>query len=128
MTTNATLATRVRGEVLKAIAKKCRNDQHRIFAYPHETKPYLREVNTITRKEKALTYTEAAQKYGEELDRHDLKQAYLKAKRMFDGQLSQTFLILFDEYAEETPQTNSTQREEKKKTSTQKTTRTNNWN
>ena len=48
-------------------------------------------------REFALTYVDLIQRYGEELDRTKLSQAYRRAGVAFRHQLQQTFVVLIDQ-------------------------------
>ena len=108
-----TLATRVRIEVLKAIAGKFSRNEERIYLTQTEPRPYIRVVNTTDRSEKVLIYADAVSKYGLRLEREDLAKAYTKAGNNFYGQLAHLFVILFDDDDQE--EIERRERQDKKK-------------
>ena len=93
---SVTLATRVRSDILKVIAKKCSNDREDFFVIGFTSRPVL----TVKRKDGsgqfALTYADAVAKFGAGLSRGELQVAYGRAGESFAGQLQQNFIVLHD--------------------------------
>ena len=93
---SVTLATRVRSDILRAMALKCSNDMEDFFVVGFTSRPVL----TVRRKDKsgqfALTFADAISRFGERLTRGDLRVAYGRAGESFTGQLQQNFVLLHD--------------------------------
>jgi hypothetical protein len=93
-----TKGTGVRIEVLKAITNKFRNEEERWIITMFDPKPVIRVTNNRTRQEKVLTYTDAVRRFGDQLTREDLQDAYEKAGSFFENEMSCTFVVLKDEH------------------------------
>ena len=93
---SVTLATRVRTDILKVIAKKCSNDREDFFVVGFTSRPVLSVRRKDTLGQYALTYADAVAKYGGNLSRGDLQVAYGRAGESFAGQLQQNFVVLHD--------------------------------
>ena len=93
---SVTLATRVRSDILRAMALKCSNDREDFFVVGFTSRPVL----TVRQKDKsgqfALTFADAISRFGERLTRGDLRVAYGRAGESFTGQLQQNFVLLHD--------------------------------
>jgi hypothetical protein len=90
------LATRVRVDVLKALARKVSADQIVAYALPFVARPTLqvRSTDAGSTETKTYTYTDAISKYGHLLKQVDLGEAYRRAGTFFKGQLEQQFVVL----------------------------------
>ena len=87
-----TLATRVRTDILRAISTKNYNKGiFELYVAPLSLRPVLhvKDVNNY-----ALTFADAIARYGASLEEEDLGEAYRRAGRSFDRQLSQIFFAL----------------------------------
>ena len=92
------LATRVRVDILKALARKV-SDQHLVaYAVPFVSRPVLqiraKEENGSTSEARSFSFTDAVAKYGHMLKQFELADAYRRAGNHFKGQLEQQFLVL----------------------------------
>ena len=93
---SVTLATRVRTDVLKAIAKRFSNNNEDLFVIGFTSRPVLTVKRKDTGSQYALTYVDAVAKFGESLSRGELQVAYGRAGNSFAGQLQQNFVVLHD--------------------------------
>ena len=93
---SVTLATRVRTDILKVIAKKCSNDREDFFVVGFTSRPVLSVRRKDTLSQYALTFADAVSKFGGNLSRGELQVAYGRAGESFAGQLQQNFVVLHD--------------------------------
>ena len=93
---SVTLATRVRTDVLKAIAQKMSNDTEDFFVMGFTSRPVLTVKRKDSGSQYALTYADAVSKFGAKLTRGDLQVAYGRAGDSFAGMLQQIFVVLHD--------------------------------
>ena len=93
---SVTLATRVRTDILKVIAKKCSNDREDFFVVGFTSRPVLSVRRKDTLSQYALTFADAVAKFGGNLSRGELQVAYGRAGESFAGQLQQNFVVLHD--------------------------------
>jgi hypothetical protein len=95
------LATRVRIDVLKAIARKITNDKDVAYVSGFISRPmmHIKKAGTgaNTRPLKSFTYIDAISRFHNILRKADLTTAYERAGIAFSGQLSQNFVVLNDE-------------------------------
>ncbi len=91
-----TQATRVRIEIMKAITKKCATETERMFLHQFCNRPFVRIINTRTKKERVLTYTDLIENFGYQMKDKELEMAYRRAGFKFRGQMKQIFGILKD--------------------------------
>ncbi len=91
-----TLATRVRIEVLKAIAKELASPDVHAYAPDYGPRPIL-VVLPNNKPSYSVLYGEALEKYGHLLTKEKLSHAYRRAGTAFKGQLRQNFWVLHDE-------------------------------
>ena len=95
-----TLATRVRIDILRAMAKQCVNDDETAYVNAYASRPVL----TLKKKDASLrplvlTFADALARFGKGLKDDDLQEAYRRAGNSFGGQLQQHFVVLKDEPA-----------------------------
>jgi hypothetical protein len=100
MSNSVTLSTRVRIDILKAIAKKITNPKESAYVAAYSSRPIL-HVRTKNEKgeetmNRAYTFTDAIIRYGQNLVKQDLEEAYKRAGTAFRGQLEQHFVVLRD--------------------------------
>jgi hypothetical protein len=97
ITNCVTLATRVRTEIMKAMARKFQTEHEEIFVMGYSTWPTL-HVKPKEKNQKALwlSFSDALVRYGAGLKETDLAQAYNKAGIAFRGQLEQNFVVLHE--------------------------------
>jgi hypothetical protein len=90
------LATRVRVDVLKALARKISDQNVVAYALPFVARPTLqiRSTDATSTEVKTFTFTDAIAKYGHLLKQFDLGEAYRRAGSFFRGQLEQQFVVL----------------------------------
>ena len=94
---SVTLGTRVRIDILKAIAKKHANDKRDFHVVAYSSRPVLQiKLKGTDQKPMSLTFIDAVSKYGRDLVEGDLGEAYRRAGRAFQGQLQQNFVVLRD--------------------------------
>jgi hypothetical protein len=93
---SVSLSTRVRIDVLKAIAKKLTNasDQAHVAAYSSRPILHVRNGAGAGAINRAYTFIDAVIKFGVALRFEDLDEAYRKAGVAFRGQLEQHFVVL----------------------------------
>ena len=94
---SVTLATRVRLEVLRAIAKVCSNPNEDFFVMGFTPRPVLQIKRKNGGGQLVLTYVDAVVKYGGRVGESDLRLAYERAGLTFRGQMQQNFIILTEE-------------------------------
>jgi hypothetical protein len=102
------VGTRVRIEILKAIAKKITSDQEQAYVVSFISRPimHIKHKNDASnRPSKSFTFIDAVKLYGSRLRSSDLLGAYAKAGKAFTGQLEQNFVVL-KESDSEAAQTN----------------------
>ena len=94
---SVTLATRVRIEILWAIAKKSCNDKEIASVQSYSSRPTLLiKDREGRRKPMNFGFADAVKRYGRILREGDLASAYRKAGTSFEGQLQQNFVVLHD--------------------------------
>jgi hypothetical protein len=95
------LATRIRIDVLKAIARKITNDKDVAYVSGFISRPmmHIKKAGSgaNTRPLKSFTYIDAITRFHNTLKKADLTTAYERAGIAFCGQLSQNFVVLNDE-------------------------------
>ena len=93
---SVTLATRVRLDIMKAIAKKNQNPNEEWFVMGFTSRPLLQIRKKTGYGQLALTFADALLKYGRGLKVFDLGAAYGRAGTTFEGQMEQNFVVLKD--------------------------------
>jgi hypothetical protein len=90
------LATRVRVDVLKALARKISAQNVVAYALPFVSRPTLqvRSTDATSTEVKTFTFMDAIAKYGHLLKQLNLGEAYRRAGSFFRGQLEQQFMVL----------------------------------
>jgi hypothetical protein len=102
------VGTRVRIEILKAIAKRTSTAQDLSYVASFISRPvmHVRSRNDKNAKPaKTYTFIDAVKQFGSRLKTEDLLEAYAKAGKAFSGQLEQNFVVL-KEADSEAAQTN----------------------
>ncbi len=94
---SVTLATRVRVDIMRLIAKKFSTEREELFVMAFSSRPIL-HVRTKGGDQRSVvfTFSDAVAKYGENLMEDDLGEAYRRAGVVFKGQLQQNFVVLHD--------------------------------
>ena len=94
---SVTLGTRVRIEILWALAKKCCTEKEIASVQSYISKPALLiKDKEGKRRPMTLGFADAIKRYGRILREGDLASAYRKAGTSFEGQLQQNFVVLHD--------------------------------
>jgi hypothetical protein len=94
---SVTLATRVRVEILRAIAKQFTvSGSEEMYVVGYNSRPVMHIKTSETTKPHTLTFADAITRYGKKLNLENLDEAYRKAGKAFGGQLSQNFVVLTD--------------------------------
>jgi hypothetical protein len=99
------LATRVRIDVLKSIARRITNDKDNAYVLGFISRPmmHVKKVGTPAnvRPLKSYTYIDSVSRYHGLLRKDDLTTAYERAGRAFHGALEHNFEVLNDEDQEQ---------------------------
>ena len=90
------LATRVRVDVMKAIALKLSNTDQASYVTAFTSRPILHVKPKSDQKPMAYTFADAAEKFGHLVREADLGEAYRRAGNSFNGQLEQHFIVVKD--------------------------------
>ena len=93
---SVTLATRVRLEVLRAMAKKCSNEEYDMHVMGFTSRPVLQVKRKDGGGQFVLTFVDAVVRYGGRVAGSDLRLAYERAGMSFKGQMQQNFVVLND--------------------------------
>ena len=93
---SVTQATRVRLEVLRAIAKVCSTNNEDFFAQSFTSRPVLQIKRKDSGGQLTLSYVDAVSKFGGRVGDSDLSVAYERAGATFKGQMRQNFIVLAD--------------------------------
>jgi len=98
MANSVTLSTRVRVDIMKAVAKKVTNAKESAYVAAYSSRPIL-HVRTKNAKGEELvtrsyTFTDSIIRYGHMLLKQDLEEAYKRAGTAFKGQMEQHFVVL----------------------------------
>jgi len=95
------LATRVRIDILKAIARRITNKDDQAYVSGFISRPMMHikkaGAPTTSRPLQSFTFTDAVSRFSNLLKKEELMTAYERAGIAFSGQLSQTFVVLKDE-------------------------------
>jgi hypothetical protein len=116
MANSVTLATRVRVEILRAVARQfSTKGGEEMYVTAYTSRPVLHIKTTGAMKPQSLTFADCMSRFGKIIDQENLNDAYRKAGRGFKGQLRQHFVVLTDDYMRENPtniesQTNQSKR------------------
>jgi len=92
------LATRVRVDVMKAIALKLSTSDQTAYVTAFTSRPILhvKPKSDHNQKPAAYTFADAVEKYGQLVREGDLGEAYRRSGNSFKGQLEQHFIVLKD--------------------------------
>ena len=90
------LATRVRVDILKALARKISDQNMVSYAIPFVSRPVMqiRSKEAGSGEARSFSFTDAIEKYGHLLKQFELADAYRRAGNHFKGQLEQQFIVL----------------------------------
>ena len=92
---SVSLGTRVRIDILKAIAKKHSSEKQEFHVAAFSSRPVLmvREKG-VEQRQTTLTFIDSVARYGRGMVDGDFEEAYRRAGRAFQGQLQQNFVVL----------------------------------
>jgi hypothetical protein len=99
MTNCVNLATRIRVDIMKAIARRQTNNTNIAYVAGFNSRPmmHIRAAGAPaanTRPLKSFTFIDSISRFGRQLTKEDLETAYGRAGRSFNGQLQQNFVVL----------------------------------
>ena len=93
------IATRVRVDIMKAMANKFSSDKEVLYVTPFTSRPMLHlKSKDGNQRPMAYTFSDAITKYGSGLRETDLGEAYKRAGTLFKGQLQQNFVVLHENF------------------------------
>jgi hypothetical protein len=95
---SVSLSTRVRIDILKAVAKKISHHNVKAHVAAYSSRPIL-HVRTENESggqntSRAFTFIDAVMRYGDSIVQQDLEEAYRRAGTAFRGQLEQHFVVM----------------------------------
>jgi hypothetical protein len=93
---SVTLSTRVRIDVMKAIARKLSTGTEAAHVSAFSSRPILHVKNLNDQTTRAYTFIDAVIKYRSALRKGDLDEAYRRAGSAFRGQVEQHFVVLHE--------------------------------
>jgi hypothetical protein len=94
---SVSLGTRVRIDILKAIAKKYSDEKLDFHIAAFSSRPVLQiREKGLEKKPMVLTFIDTVSRYGRDMVEGDLVEPYRRAGRSFQGQLQQNFVVLRD--------------------------------
>ena len=97
MANSVTLGTRVRVEILRAVAKSLAGDAETMYVTAFTSRPLLHvKPKDTSSRAMAYTFADAMTKYGQQMRQEDLGEAYRRAGLAFRGQLQQNFVVLHE--------------------------------
>ena len=97
LTNSVSLATRVRVDILKAIARMNSSEKEDFYVASYASQPIIHVKQKGNEgRSTALTFSDAIAKYGGSLREEDLGEAYRRTGNAFRGQLQQVFVVLQD--------------------------------
>ena len=96
-----TQATRVRLEILRAIAKQCCSGNEDMMVMGFTSRPILQIRKKDGSGQRTLTFVDAVAIFGNRLREVDLVLAYERAGGTFRGQMEQNFIVLKDKGVKE---------------------------
>ena len=95
-----TLATRVRADILRALAVKLNNGGREYYVSSYNSRPVMHfNPGSGRGQSKTMTFTDAIEKHGQLLSEDDLGAAYRRCGQSFKGQYGQHFVVLKDQPA-----------------------------
>jgi hypothetical protein len=94
---SVTLATRVRVDILKAMAKHFATEREEMYVSAFASRPMLHvRPKEVGKRSMALTFSDALGRYGSGMNEAELGEAYRRAGVAFRGQLQQNFVVLHE--------------------------------
>jgi hypothetical protein len=99
LTNCVNLATRVRVDIMKALARRLTNSTDLAYVAGFTSRPmmHIRAAGAPmanTRPLRSYTFIDSVSRFGRQLTKEDLETAYGRAGRSFNGQLRQNFVVL----------------------------------
>jgi hypothetical protein len=94
ITNSVNLATRVRIDVMKAIAKNVSSTNVKAYVVGFISRPILHVKKVLTGSHLSYTFVDSIMKYSNLIRPADLAAAYRRAGSSFDGQLQQNFVLV----------------------------------
>ena len=99
MTNCVNLATRIRVDIMKAIARRLTNGTDLAYVAGFTSRPMMHiraagAPSANTRPLKSFTFIDSVSRFGKKVTKEDLETAYGRAGRSFNGQLQQNFVVL----------------------------------
>jgi len=93
---SVSLSTRVRVDIMKALAKKLTNKvvSAHVAAYSSRPNLHVRDVGKPESTSRAYTFIDSMSQFGGAIVREDLDDAYRRAGVAFKGQMEQHFMVL----------------------------------
>ena len=94
---SVSLGTRVRIDIMKAMAKKFSSEKQDFHVAIFSSRPVLRvREKGSDRNPMSFTFIDSVVRYGRGMTEGDLEDAYRRAGKAFHGQLQQNFVVLRD--------------------------------
>ena len=110
------LATRVRVDILKAIAKQfSKPEGETMFVSAYTSRPVLHIKRGGEERQQVLTFADALERFGKKINQEGLGEAYRRAERAFAGQLEQHFVVLRNNHQGFSNMPQSSSKNEKKR-------------
>ena len=101
MANSVCLATRVRVDILKAIARQFGNQNGEtmyVSAFTSRPVLHIKKVGEdVQQRPFIMTFADAIERYGTRIEQDNLAEAYKRVGRAFYGQLEQHFVVLKDD-------------------------------
>jgi hypothetical protein len=94
ITNSVNLATRVRIDVMKAIAQKVTSQNVKAYVVGFISRPVMHVKKLSAGSQKTFTFVDSIMNYGNLIRPADLSAAYKRAGSSFDGQLQQNFVLM----------------------------------
>jgi hypothetical protein len=100
MSNSVNLATRIRVDIMKAVARKLTNRDEIAYVAGFTSRPtmHIRRAGAgagdTSKPLKSFSFIDTVSRFGNMLERKDLETAYGRAGRSFNGQLRQNFVVL----------------------------------
>ena len=106
---SVSLSTRVRVDIMKAVAKKLTNKVVVAHVAAYSSRPILhvKDVGKPDNSSRAYTFVDSMTQFGGAVVQDDLEEAYRRAGSAFKGQLEQHFVILREALPPRRPPTSS---------------------
>jgi len=101
ITNSVNLATRVRIDVMKAIAQKVASDRVKTYVVGFVSRPVLHVKKLTDGSQTTFTFVDSILAYGNLIRPADLSTAYKRAGVAFDGQMQQNFVLMTEGEREE---------------------------